>query len=121
MSLTRGKVAPATDTHLVATDAADLHAAAPRVHASHAIRALFVLYYRMTKNSNDIKAPVAKKRTVETLRADECRWPYGDPLAGDFHFCGERKRDGGPYCDVHIREAFQTAKPRAVVNRPIIA
>jgi GcrA cell cycle regulator len=55
------------------------------------------------------------------LLADECRWPFGDPLSGDFHFCGARKQDGRPYCEVHTREAFQTAKPRAVVQRPVIA
>jgi GcrA cell cycle regulator len=89
----------------------------------------------MTKNPNTTQAPVAQgepvvprpqarsaqKKTVETLLADECRWPFGDPLSGDFHFCGARKQDGRPYCEVHTREAFQTAKPRAVVQRPVIA
>lgn len=84
----------------------------------------------MTKNSNNTQAPIAEgtpvarhspKRTVETVLADECRWPFGDPLSGDFHFCGERKRDGSPYCDVHVRQAFQAAKPRSVAYRPAIA
>jgi len=75
----------------------------------------------MNKNPNTKPAPLTQKRTVETLLADECRWPYGDPLSGDFHFCGKVKKDGGPYCDDHIRQAFQTAKPRAVVYRPVIA
>lgn len=65
--------------------------------------------------------PRAEKKTVETLLADDCRWPFGDPLAGEFYFCGQRKKDGSPYCDHHDRQAFQAAKPRAVVNRPLIA
>lgn len=65
--------------------------------------------------------PHAERKTVETLLADDCRWPFGDPLAGDFYFCGKRKRDGSPYCDHHIRQAFQAAKPRAVVYRPHLA
>ena len=70
----------------------------------------------MSNNLN--KIPPAERKTVETLLPDDCRWPFGDPLVGDFYFCGERKRDGSPYCDHHIRQAFQAAKPRAAVYRP---
>jgi hypothetical protein len=62
--------------------------------------------------------PHTQRKTVETLLADDCRWPFGDPMSADFHFCGHRKKDGKPYCDVHMRLAFQAAKPRAVVYRP---
>jgi GcrA cell cycle regulator len=62
--------------------------------------------------------PHGERKTVETLLADDCRWPFGDPLSGDFYFCGKRKKDGSPYCDFHVRQAFQPAKPRAVVYRP---
>lgn len=65
--------------------------------------------------------PHAEKKTVETLLADDCRWPFGDPASGDFYFCGKRKKDGSPYCDLHARQAFQTVKPRAVAHRPLIA
>jgi hypothetical protein len=69
----------------------------------------------------DPPIPHAERKTVETLLADDCRWPYGDPLTGDFYFCGKRKKDGSPYCDHHVRQAFQTAKPRAAVYRPLLA
>jgi hypothetical protein len=62
--------------------------------------------------------PRSQRKTVETLHADDCRWPFGDPLGGDFYFCGKRKKDGSPYCDVHVRQAFQAAKPRTVAFRP---
>jgi GcrA cell cycle regulator len=62
--------------------------------------------------------PQAQRKTVETLLANDCRWPFGDPASPDFHFCGHRTKDGRPYCDAHLRQAFQPAKPRAVVYRP---
>lgn len=62
--------------------------------------------------------PKAQRKTVETLQANDCRWPYGDPISADFHFCGHRTKDGKPYCDVHMRQAFQPAKARPVVYRP---
>ena len=64
--------------------------------------------------------PPAERKTVETLLPDDCRWPFGDPLAGVFYFCGARKRDGSPYCEHHVRQAFQAAKPRAAVYRPLL-
>ena len=88
---------------------------------------VFVLQERMSTNlsrpaPSSVDAPAntphAERKTVETLLADDCRWPFGDPLAGDFYFCGKRKKDSGPYCDVHDRQAFQPGKPRAVVYRP---
>lgn len=70
---------------------------------------------------DELIIPHAERKTVETLLADDCRWPFGDPLSGDFHFCGKRKKDGSPYCEHHVRQAFQAAKPRAIVPRPLIA
>jgi hypothetical protein len=67
---------------------------------------------------DDLIIPISERKTVETLLADDCRWPFGDPLSGDFHFCGKRKKDGSPYCEFHVRRAFQAAKPRAAVYRP---
>jgi hypothetical protein len=71
--------------------------------------------------AEDLNIPPAERKTVETLLADDCRWPFGDPLTGDFYFCGKRKKDGCPYCDFHVRRAFQSAKPRAIVHRPFAA
>lgn len=65
--------------------------------------------------------PHAEKKTVETLLADDCRWPFGDPLTGDFYFCGKHKKDGSPYCDFHDGQAFQAAKPRTAVHRKLVA
>lgn len=49
---------------------------------------------------------VARKGVTDLLSTD-CRWPIGDPLQTDFHFCGLTKLDGISYCEFHARKAFQ--------------
>lgn len=52
--------------------------------------------------------PVGSKTLVDlpaTLTA--CRWPYGEPRSPEFRFCGQRSRDGHPYCDAHERVAYR--------------
>jgi hypothetical protein len=51
------------------------------------------------------------RKTVETLLPGDCRWPIGDPQHHDFHFCGEQKAEGDPYCAVHMRLGFQVKRP----------
>jgi GcrA cell cycle regulator len=45
----------------------------------------------------------AKRKLVTTvaLTIDTCRWPVGDPVESDFHYCGELPLIGRPYCDMH--------------------
>lgn len=66
--------------------------------------------------------PLHQRRTVDTLEANDCRWPVGDPQEADFHFCGARKLPGLPYCECHARRAFNTAPPseKAVPRRSAI-
>jgi len=54
-----------------------------------------------------------KNKTVATLEANDCRWPVGDPRESDFHFCGQAKLAGRPYCELHWRLAFQPSRPRS--------
>ncbi|MGA7118210.1 MAG: GcrA family cell cycle regulator [Hyphomicrobium sp.] len=58
--------------------------------------------------------PVGERKTMETLMAQDCRWPIGDPQGQDFHFCGKQKVDGHPYCEFHVRRANQPTRPRTV-------
>jgi hypothetical protein len=39
--------------------------------------------------------------TVQTLTANTCRWPEGDPRTPGFHFCGRTPGSSGPYCGLH--------------------
>ena len=72
-----------------------------------------------TKNKGSAAHPTQpnKRKTMNTLMPDDCRWPIGDPQSDDFHFCGERKQDGHPYCETHIRSASTPSRPRAVSYR----
>lgn len=70
---------------------------------------------------DDLIIPLSERKTVETLLSNDCRWPFGDPLAPDFHFCGKHKNEGSPYCEFHMRRAFQSARSRPVVYRPYAA
>lgn len=54
------------------------------------------------------------KPTIVGLRAESCRWPFGDPGASDFHFCGSEAAVGRPYCTEHCEAAYQKPDP----NRP---
>jgi GcrA cell cycle regulator len=39
-------------------------------------------------NSGDIVVPLKERRSLQTLKSSECRWPYGDPRGKDFTFAG---------------------------------
>lgn len=67
---------------------------------------------------DDLKIPVKERKTVETLLPGDCRWPIGDPLHQDFHFCGRNRADGDPYCEHHMRQGFQASRPRLTHYRP---
>ncbi|MFN3625975.1 MAG: GcrA family cell cycle regulator [Hyphomicrobium sp.] len=59
----------------------------------------------------------AKRKTLATLQPNECRWPIGDPQLPGFHFCGELKEDGQPYCATHAARASTSARPRPIGYR----
>jgi GcrA cell cycle regulator len=59
------------------------------------------------------KPKTKKPKTVDTLERNDCRWPIGDPREADFHFCGELKLAGRPYCERHWNIAFQPPRPRS--------
>jgi GcrA cell cycle regulator len=61
--------------------------------------------------------PLKKRKTMNTLMPDDCRWPIGDPQSDDFHFCGARKQDGHPYCETHVRSASTPSRPRNISYR----
>jgi GcrA cell cycle regulator len=61
-------------------------------------------------------APEHQRKTVETLEDISCRWPIGDPLHADFHFCGAEKVPGLPYCSEHSAIAYQPIKLRAPMH-----
>ena len=50
--------------------------------------------------------------SIQELKENTCRWPIGDPLQDDFHFCGRSTLEGQPYCEFHCGVAFQAPNER---------
>jgi GcrA cell cycle regulator len=73
--------------------------------------------------AEELEIPLAERKYIQTLTETCCRWPIGDPLAADFHFCGKKKVTGLPYCEFHARRAFQPPQPRRrdrEVHEPLV-
>lgn len=62
--------------------------------------------------NEDVVVPIARKLTLTELTERTCKWPIGDPLSENFHFCGNHSNESGPYCAYHARLAFQPASER---------
>lgn len=60
----------------------------------------------------EIEIPVAERIGLMQLTEATCKWPIGDPLNSDFHFCGQHSLEGKPYCDFHARRAYHTIDRR---------
>lgn len=61
---------------------------------------------------NDRAMPQARRLVLTELTERTCKWPVGDPLKEDFHFCGAEACDGSPYCKYHARMAYQPVTER---------
>jgi hypothetical protein len=57
----------------------------------------------------DVIAP--KRVSLMDLTPAACRWPFGDPRAPDFGFCGAMTVEGSSYCDKH-KAIAHTHDPR---------
>lgn len=64
------------------------------------------------KPQEELDIPLEKRRSLVDLQEKDCRWPIGDPMKPDFHFCNRDKVPGLPYCEFHARRAFQPPQPR---------
>jgi GcrA cell cycle regulator len=53
-------------------------------------------------------APEGQRKSLLELEEHHCRWPIGEVLASEFHFCGADRVDGLPYCDAHCKRAYVT-------------
>jgi GcrA cell cycle regulator len=60
----------------------------------------------------DVVVPMSERVTIMELRESMCRWPYGDPTAVEFRFCGAESPIGTPYCSYHSRIAYQPSNDR---------
>ncbi|MBB4567411.1 GcrA family cell cycle regulator [Rhizobium leucaenae] len=65
--------------------------------------------YRPAAN---VVVPISRRLGLTELTERTCKWPVGDPLKDDFHFCGNDSPDSSPYCTYHQRLAYQPAHDR---------
>ena len=63
-----------------------------------------------------VVAPIPLKLKLTQLTERTCKWPVGDPMHDDFHFCGHEAEEGRPYCEYHSGLAFQPASERRRVR-----
>ena len=65
---------------------------------------------------DDVVVPVPRRLKLVQLTERTCKWPIGDPMHDDFHFCGHEAEEGRPYCEYHSGLAFQPASERRRVR-----
>ena len=65
-----------------------------------------------TRHLESVTLPTSRMLSLIQLNERTCKWPIGDPLQPDFHFCGNDAAETGPYCRYHARIAFQPAAER---------
>jgi GcrA cell cycle regulator len=60
--------------------------------------------------------------TVMTIKPNMCRWPFGDPLDAEFHFCGKPSVLGKSYCCEHHAKAYHKFEyaPRKPKPKPLM-
>lgn len=56
--------------------------------------------------------PISRRLALTELTERTCKWPIGDPMKDDFHFCGCEINDASPYCTYHAKLAYQPVSER---------
>ena len=59
-------------------------------------------------NVTELFIPVEERIGLLGLTEKTCKWPIGDPLLEDFHFCGRDSDESAPYCKFHSKRAYHT-------------
>ncbi len=62
--------------------------------------------------ASNVVVPISRRLGLTELTERTCKWPVGDPLKDDFHFCGCESPDSSPYCTYHQRMAYQPVNER---------
>ncbi len=71
-----------------------------------------VAYNAPFQDAQDVVAPMPLKLKLVDINDTTCKWPYGDPLQGEFYFCGHGNKENSPYCSYHSKLAFQQPHDR---------
>ncbi|OXT01677.1 GcrA cell cycle regulator [Notoacmeibacter marinus] len=59
------------------------------------------------QSAAEVVVPMSRRLSLLELNERTCKWPIGDPLHEDFHFCGNDSGEGTPYCKGHAQVAYQ--------------
>ena len=62
--------------------------------------------------ATDVVVPISRRLELTQLTDRTCKWPIGDPLTDEFHFCGNDAGEAAPYCTYHARLAYQPTGER---------
>lgn len=62
--------------------------------------------------ASNVVVPISRRLELTQLTERTCKWPVGDPLKDDFHFCGNDSPDSSPYCSYHQKLAYQPVSDR---------
>ncbi|PYE86397.1 GcrA family cell cycle regulator [Phyllobacterium leguminum] len=68
--------------------------------------------HTVIRPSAEVVVPISRRLSLLQLSERTCKWPVGDPLNEDFHFCGNDSAETGPYCTYHSKLAFQPVSER---------
>lgn len=63
-----------------------------------------------------VMIPLSRRISIMELREGLCKWPIGDPMDGNFAYCGADSSSGKVYCEAHCRIAFQPQNERRRSN-----
>jgi len=65
----------------------------------------------------NVVVPISRRLALTELTERTCKWPIGDPMKDDFHFCGCEIADSAPYCTYHAKLAYQPVSERRKAAR----
>ncbi len=65
----------------------------------------------------NVVVPISRRLALTELTERTCKWPIGDPMKDDFHFCGCEISDASPYCTYHAKLAYQPVSDRRKAAR----
>jgi GcrA cell cycle regulator len=65
-----------------------------------------------TVPAGNVVLPMSRRLVLTQLTDRTCKWPIGDPMKEEFHFCGNDSPDTSPYCTFHAKLAYQPSGER---------
>ncbi len=61
---------------------------------------------------SNVVVPMSRRLVLTQLTDRTCKWPIGDPMKEEFHFCGNDSPEAAPYCAFHAKLAYQPSGER---------